>query len=112
MDELAQVLQCCGSKLRYVIQEPVIEHLANKLDLLSHAAQVLHHPGVRVSIAEQGDFGVVGVAVNAPATRSIDLAVEGMRGFEEELLAQLVDHRMPTILWICTLGRHCGCARQ
>ncbi len=92
---------------RQVVQA-MIQHLPQLLEFAPHPAQIHHHPGLGIGRAAQEDFGVVGVAMHAPAAVRVDLALERVRRIEEKLLTDGVVHRIPVILWVCRLSRQAG----
>jgi hypothetical protein len=110
----------------------VVELFADLGDEPAQVAEVEHHAGGRVGLATERDFGVVGVAVHAPAADGFDLALQRVGRVEKEALAHVVGaarhagrrrqgvwsnrqvllHRMPVTLCVCTLSFHAGCAMQ
>ena len=112
VDEGAQVLECGGADARHFIKEVVVELLAHLLDFFAKKGEIHHHAGLWVRQARDGDFGVVRVAMDAQASRRINLATQGVGGFEVEALAEFKFHRIPIILWVCRLNRQRGCAWQ
>ena len=71
-----------------------MELLAHRLQAQAQVAQVNHHARGRVEGAAQGDFSVVGVAVDAAAAFGFNLALQGVRGVKEKALADGVNrHR-------------------
>src|ERR1700733_14023504 len=93
---------------------------------LGHAAfeqaKVEQHPGRGIGRAAHDDLGPERVAVDLLAGRAIGRSRQGVRRLESERFRQFphrqsciafqTSYLMPSVLWVCTLSRHCGWRRQ
>jgi hypothetical protein len=71
----------------------VIELGAQLVDLQSHQAQIHHHTVVRLGLAADSDFGVIGVAVDSQTSLGFDFSAQRMGGIEKEFLANAKSRR-------------------
>ena len=71
----------------------VIELGAQLVNLQSHQAQIHHHAVVRLGLAADSDFGVIGMAVDPQTSLGFDLSAQGVGCIEKEFLADAKPRR-------------------
>src|SRR5580700_3245259 len=110
--EARQMLERRRAERVDLVEMLVIEARPDVLKPLLQHPEVDDHSGGRVGNAPDGDLGPIGVAVDLLAGRAQRGAGDGVRGLEPERLGQLPHQRIPTVLCVCRLSRHCGWRRQ
>lgn len=87
-DVAAKILECGRADVLDIIEKAVVQEVTDTGDLATEEAEVDQHARRGVWIPGDGDFDVVGVAVDATARLGVDFPLEGMCRLEVELLAQ------------------------
>ena len=110
-DKTAQVFYCGRAQMGDFIQQAVVQQLAHLRHALAHPTQIHHHARLRVGLPAEKHLSLVSVAVHTRAALGFDLAAQGVRGIEEEALANSVygqgrKHRRRIIAAV----RSCSCA--
>src|SRR6185436_636211 len=117
-DEARQVFQRRRSQRFDLVQELVVERLADLVHAAFEQAEIEHHAGCGIGGAAHAHFGAKGVAVDFLAGRAKGRSLEEMRSFKAKRFRQFPhlespgSYLMPSVLYVCRLSRHCGCRRQ
>src|SRR6185312_13453577 len=111
-DPRRQDLERRHGKAVDLVEEVMIETVAQCRDALLDLAEIDEPAARRVGRAGERHFDAKGMAVQAPVGMPFRRRRQEMRGIETEFLGDFDAHGMPMNLWVWRLRRQRGCARQ
>src|SRR5437868_3694331 len=111
-DEAREVFKGRRPERFDAVEQLVVQRLLHLREPVLQDSDIHDHPGCGIGCAADGHLGAVGMAVHLGAGVTQRGAGEGVGGLETKRLGQFPHQRIPKVLCVCRLSRHCGWARQ